>query len=154
MSRGQRRRARVDVGSRVVICADSMPDNLEDMALVDEDDNILKDVQMFGTVQSKTINSFAVLLPAVEEVINFPKEKVNCVKVKKKVPIIHVVCGDTIKTLHGLELSEGVLTKDYFTSFNEASASVITRWSKFGCSKSCRNSRCDYTCIQSCLFPC
>ena len=55
MSRGQRHRARVDMGSRVTICADNMPDTLEDMTLYGLDGNILKAVRMFGTITSKTV---------------------------------------------------------------------------------------------------
>ena len=114
MSRGQRRRARVDVGSHVMICADSMPDILADMALVDKDDNILKGVQMFGTVKSKTVNHFAVELPAAEETIQFLKEKVTCVESKKRVPVMYVLHDNNIKTLEGLQLPPGFVPKDFF----------------------------------------
>ena len=124
MSRGQRRRVRVDVGSRVMICADSMPDILADMALVDKDDNILKGVQMFGTVKSKTVNHFAVELPAAEETIQFLKEKVTCVESKKKVPVMYVLHDNNIKTLEGLQLPPGFVPKDYFPSFDEANESA------------------------------
>ena len=66
MSSGQRRRTHIDVGSYVQVCADSMEFILEDMALLDEDDGLLRGIQMYDTVKSKSRNSFLVELPAAE----------------------------------------------------------------------------------------
>ena len=124
MSRGHRRRTRVDVGSRVMICADIIPHILEDMALVGLDGNILKDVWMFGTVKSRTVNYFEVELPAAEETISFAKEKVKCAAETENVPIMYVVMGCKVEALHGLRLPPGFIPKDYYYSFDEAKAAV------------------------------
>ena len=76
MSNGQRRAQRVQVGSRVKVCMDRYDWLLEDMAIWDSEQRVLKDVYMYGIVKVKTHTHVHVELPATEQQFKVPLDRV------------------------------------------------------------------------------
>ena len=109
MSRRSARSAkRLAVGSRVKVCCNDKKTLLEDMGIKGPGGQVLKDVWMYGTVQSVSKFHFSVQLPAAEETIAIVKEKVF--ETEEEDPdALHVLFDDgTIKEVHGLSLPQNI----------------------------------------------
>ena len=68
---------------------------------------------------SHNSTAYNVQLPAAEETISFPKEKVFLLERGEVCAHTHVVFDDKVKTLIGLQLPSDFMSKDYYLTFEK-----------------------------------
>ena len=132
MSNGQRRAQRVQVGSRVKVCMDRYDWLLEDMAIWDSEQRVLKDVYMYGIVKAKTRTHVHVELPAAEQQFQIPLERVCRAERKDLCPPTFVLFDKEIKVVHGLKIPAQHIPDDYFSTRADAERAVQVLASKTG----------------------
>ena len=95
------------VGSKVWVNIDqSHADLLEDMALVDENGNILPGIRMQGTIQEKQVNRYIVYLDAAVGNFGFVREKTFELKNLTPPPDYYVAVNEGITRVRGLVFSK------------------------------------------------
>ena len=85
---------------------------------------------MYGQIQSISKNYCDVQLPAAEEVLSLPKEKVLLTQEADPKPYYVKFDDNTIKIVRGLKLNAGYYPVDYFPSKKEAQQGLHFRPSK------------------------
>ena len=120
-----RSRVRLGIGSRAKVCMDNNSDILEDMGICGPDGVPLKNTWMHGTVVAKSANYFTIKLPAAEETMDFPKEKVIATNKDEDPPPAYVLFPTKVKKVFGLQLPENKWPEDYYADFAEARRQFI-----------------------------
>ena len=101
------------VGSRICVNVSDMESLLCDMGLVDQDDNLIDEVHMHGTVKSQSFSTFNVYLDAAEEAYDLPKKACKLKREDDNPPSYYVVVQAKIVVVNGLVLPRGDIAKFY-----------------------------------------
>ena len=125
-----RSRVRIEIGSRAKVCMDNNGDVLEDMGIIGPDGAPLKNTWMYGTVVAKSRNYFTLKLPAAEQNMVFPKEKVLGLNNEEDPPPTYVLFPTKVKKVFGLQLPKNIWSEDYYKHFAEARRQFVNKAKK------------------------